>query len=39
MRADSAYYSAAFCGPVRRILARRFSVMVQTDPKIAAAIG
>ena len=38
MRADSAHYSAAFCGPVRRVGAR-FSVMVQTDPKIAAAIG
>lgn len=38
MRADSAYYPAAFCGPVRRVGAR-FSVMVQIDPKIAAAIG
>jgi hypothetical protein len=38
MRADSAYYPAAFCGPVRRV-GTRFSVMVQIDPKIAAAIG
>ena len=38
MRADSAYYPAAFCGPVRRV-GHRFSVMVQIDPKIAAAIG
>ena len=38
MRADSAYYSAAFCGPVRRVGAR-FSVMAQIDPKIAAPIA
>jgi hypothetical protein len=38
MRADSAYYPAAFCGPVRGV-GPRFSVMVQIDPKIAAAIG
>ena len=38
MRADSAYYSAAFYGTVRRVGAR-FSVMVQIDPKIAAAIA
>ena len=38
MRADSAYYFAAFCGAVRRVGAR-FSVMVQMDPKIAAAIA
>lgn len=38
MRADSAYYPAAFRGPVRRVGAR-FSVMVQIDPKIAAAIA
>ena len=39
-RANSAYYydSAAFCGPVRRVGAR-FSVVVQMDPKIAAAIA
>ena len=36
MRADSAYYPAAFCGvPV----GARFSVMVRMDPKIAAAIA
>jgi hypothetical protein len=34
MRADSAYYPAAF----RRVGAR-FSVMVRMDPKIAAAIA
>ncbi len=38
MRADSAYYPAAFRGPVRRVGAR-FSVMVRMDPKIAAAIA
>jgi hypothetical protein len=38
MRADSAYYSAAFCGPVRRVGAR-FSVMVQIDPKIDPKIA
>ena len=38
MRADSAYYPAAFCGPARQVGAR-FSVIVQIDPKIAAAIG
>jgi hypothetical protein len=37
MRADSAYYPAAFCGVVRRVGAR-FSVM-RMDPKIAAAIA
>ena len=38
VRADSAYYSAAFCGAVRRAGAR-FSVTVNMDPKVAAAIG
>ncbi len=38
VRADSAYYSAAFCGAVRRGGAR-FSVTVNMDPKIAAAIA
>jgi Transposase DDE domain group 1 len=38
VRADSAYYSAAFCGAVRRAGAR-FSVTVNTDPKVAAAIA
>lgn len=38
VRADSAYYSAAFCGAVRRAGAR-FSVTVTVDPKIAAAIA
>ena len=38
MRADSAYYPAAFCGPIRRV-GTRFSVMVQIDSKIAAAIA
>jgi hypothetical protein len=38
VRADSAYYSAAFCGAVRRAGAR-FSVTVSMDPKIAAAIA
>jgi Transposase DDE domain group 1 len=38
VRADSAYYSAAFCDAVRRAGAR-FSVTVTMDPKIAAAIA
>jgi hypothetical protein len=38
VRADSSYYSAAFCGAVRRAGAR-FSVTVTMDPKIAAAIA
>ena len=38
VRADSSYYSAAFCGAVRRAGAR-FSVTVNMDPKIAAAIA
>jgi hypothetical protein len=38
VRADSSYYSAAFCGAVRRGGAR-FSVTVNMDPKIAAAIA
>ncbi len=38
VRADPAYYSAAFCGAVRRAGAR-FSVTVNMDPKIAAAIA
>jgi len=38
VRADSAYYSAAFCGAVRRAGAR-FSVTVNMDTKIAAAIA
>jgi Transposase DDE domain group 1 len=38
VRADSAYYSAAFCGAVRRAGAL-FSVTVNMDPKIAAAIA
>jgi Transposase DDE domain group 1 len=38
VRADSAYYSAAFCGAVRRAGAR-FSVTVNTDPKVTAAIA
>jgi hypothetical protein len=38
VRADSAYYSAAFCGAVRRAGAR-FSVTVNTDVKVAAAIA
>ena len=37
VRADSSYYSAAFCGAVRRAGAR-FSVTVNMDPKVAAAI-
>ena len=38
VRADSAYYSAAFCGAARRAGAR-FSVTVNMDSKIAAAIA
>jgi hypothetical protein len=38
VRADSSYYSAAFCGAVRRCGAR-FSVTVNMDVKVAAAIG
>jgi Transposase DDE domain group 1 len=38
VRADSAYYSAAFCGAVRRAGAR-FSVTVNMNPKVAAAIA
>jgi Transposase DDE domain group 1 len=38
VRADSSYYSAAFCGAVRRGAAR-FSVTVNMDPKISAAIA
>ncbi len=38
VRADSAYYSAAFYGTVRRASAR-FSVTMKMDPKIAAAIA
>ena len=38
VRADSAYYSATFCGAIRRAGAR-FSVTVTMDPKIAAAIA
>jgi transcriptional regulator with XRE-family HTH domain len=38
VRADSAYYSAAFCGAVRRAGAR-FSVTVNMDQKVAAAIA
>src|SRR4029077_3065153 len=38
VRAGSAYYSAAFCGAVRRAGAR-FSVTVTMDPQIAAAIA
>jgi Transposase DDE domain group 1 len=38
VRADSAYYSAAFCGAVRRAGAR-FSVTVNIDPKVTAAIA
>ena len=38
VRADSAYYSAAFYGALRRASAR-FSVTVKMDPKIAAAIA
>jgi len=38
VRADSAYYSAAFCGAVRRAGAR-FSVTVNMDVKVTAAIA
>jgi hypothetical protein len=38
VRADSAYYSAAFCHAARRAGAR-FSVTVNTDPKVATAIA
>jgi len=38
VRADSSYYSAAFCGAVRRAGAR-FSVTVNMDVKVAAAIA
>jgi Transposase DDE domain group 1 len=38
VRADSSYYSAAFCGAIRRAGAR-FSVTVNMDPKVAAAIA
>jgi hypothetical protein len=38
VRADSAYYSAAFCGAARRAGAR-FSVTVNMDVKVAAAIA
>jgi hypothetical protein len=38
VRADSAYYSAAFCGAVRRAGAR-FSVTVNMDSRVAAAIA
>jgi hypothetical protein len=38
MRTNSSCYPAAFCGPARRVGAR-FSVMVQIDSKIAAAIA
>jgi hypothetical protein len=38
VRADSSYYSAAFCGAVRRADAR-FSVTVNMDVKVAAAIA
>jgi hypothetical protein len=38
VRADSAYYSAAFCGAVRRAGAR-FSVTVNMDSRISAAIA
>ena len=38
VRADSSYYSAAFCGAVRRGGAR-FSVTVNMDPKVTAAIA
>ena len=37
VRADSSYYSAAFCGAVRRAAAL-FSVTVNMDPKVAAAL-
>jgi hypothetical protein len=38
VRADSACYSAAFYGTLRRASAR-FPVTVKKDPKIAAAIA
>ena len=38
VRADSAYYSAGFCGVVRRAGAR-FSVTVNMDAKVTAAIA
>ena len=38
VRADSSYYSAAFCGAVRRAGAR-FSVTVNMDVKVDAAIA
>jgi hypothetical protein len=38
VRADSSYYSAAFCGAVRRAGAR-FSVTVNMDSKVTAAIA
>jgi hypothetical protein len=38
VRADSSYYSSAFCGAVRRAGAR-FSVTVNMDVKVAAAIA
>ena len=38
VRADSAYYSAAFCGTVRRAGAR-FPVTVNMDSKVTAAIA
>ena len=38
VRADSSYYSAAFCGAVRRGGAR-FSVTANMDPKVTAAIA
>jgi hypothetical protein len=38
VRADSSYYSAAFCGAVRRSGAR-FSVTVNLDSRVAAAIA
>jgi Transposase DDE domain group 1 len=38
VRADSAHYSAAFCGAVRRAGAR-FSVTVNMDPKLRVAIA
>jgi hypothetical protein len=38
VRADSAYYSAAFCGAIRRSGAR-FSVTVNMDPRVAATIA
>jgi Transposase DDE domain group 1 len=38
VRADSSYYSAAFCGAIRRAGAR-FSVTVNMDPKVSVAIA